>query len=166
MVGRVALASALVGLTALLACDSPRPASCEGERVGALTFHGDVVADGGCPFTASAVDFTATVAFDGDGGALLCIERADAEPLRGTHDGDHLAVSAPDGGANVPSCACAVQVAESVEGDLSRDGGAVAGFAGELRDHFWPADGGAGCERDAGPACGAPCDVRWSLTGS
>ena len=165
MGGRTRLASALLGAT-VLACSSPRPASCPGDRVGTFHLHGDVVPDAGCPFASGPVDLTATISYGSGATALLCIEVPDAEPLQGTRDGDHVTVTSPDAGANVPSCGCPVQVSETVEGDVARDdGGSAVAFSGELRNDVWAADGGAGCERDAGPpTCGVPCELRWSLT--
>ena len=172
MLGRGALAATLLA-AALLACDSPRPQSCAGDRVGTFHLRGDVVVvpDAGCPFASPPVDFTATLAFGSETSARLCVERPDAEPLLGTHDGDHVSLSSDAGAANVPSCACAVTVTESVVGDVLRDdGGAAIGFAGELTDRMDPTDAGASCERDAGPGalpqCGVPCAVRWQLTKS
>jgi hypothetical protein len=169
----VALTVGILGLAAAAGCDSPRPATCGGQRVGTFRFRGDVASgDAGCPFASDAgLAFTATVAFESDTSALLCIDSPDAEPLRGTHDGDHITVSSPDAGANVASCTCGVLVAESVEGDVVRgDGGNPAGFTGELRNVVSPADVGASCEPDAGasgaaPRCGVPCELRWQLTG-
>ncbi len=168
MIARAALVAA--GLAAVTACSSPRPSACEGEPVGTFRFHADFVPDGGCPFAAPSVDdFTGTVAFGSGTTALLCLDRPEAEPLRGTHDGDHVTVSTPDAGANVSSCACDVQLSETVDGHVLRaDGGSAAGFSGELRDDFWAADAGATCERDAGagapPGCGVPCQLLWRLT--
>ena len=169
-----ALAAGLLGLAAAGACTSPRPSTCEGQRVGTFLFSREAGSgDAGCPFTSDAgVTFTATVVFGDDTSSLLCIDRPEAEPLRGTHVGDHLVVSSPDAAANVPSCACAVLVEESVEGDLVRgEGGGAASFKGELRNVLRPAVAGASCEPaggapDAGPRCGVPCDLRWQLTGS
>lgn len=168
MIAHRALATA--GLAALVACSSPRSSPCEGEPVGTFRLHAVYVADGGCPFAAPSIsDFGATLAFGSGTTASLCLDRPEAEPLRGTHDGDHVTVSTPDAGANVSSCACDVQLSESVDGGVIRtDGGAVSGFSGELRDDFWGTDGGVGCERDAGPGatptCGVPCQIRWQLT--
>jgi hypothetical protein len=169
-----ALAAGLLCLDAAGACTSPRPSTCEGQRIGTFGFRAVAGSgDAGCPFASDAgVDFTATVAFGDGTSALLCIDRPEAEPLRGTHGGDHLVVSSPDAGANVPSCACSVLVTESVVGDLVRgDGGSPTGFTGELRNVLEPAVAGASCEPDggepdAGPSCGVPCELRWQLTGS
>jgi hypothetical protein len=167
--------AAALGLAAAAACDAPRAPTCEGEPVGTLQFHGDLVpGDAGCPFAPDAgISFTATIAFGSGASALLCVDKADAQPLRGTRDGDHILLSSDAGAANVPSCACDVLVVESVEGDLVRgDAGSATGFTGELRDALSPADAdaGASCERNAGtpdePRCGVPCSLRWTLTGS
>jgi len=168
--------TAALGLAAAGGCEAARTRICEGDPVGStLTFHGEPVPDdAGCPFAPDAgITFTGTVTFGSGTSALLCIDRNDAQPLRGTHDGDHLVVSSDAGAANVGSgCACDVLVAESVEGDLVRgDGGSAAGFTGELRNALSPADAGASCEPDAGtpgapPRCGVPCNLRWQLTGS
>ena len=100
MIPRCALAAGLC-LAAAGACTSPRPSTCEGQRVGTFQFHGEAGSgDAGCPFASDAgVTFTATVAFGDGTSALLCIDLPEAEPLRGTHVGDHLLVSSPDAGA-------------------------------------------------------------------
>ncbi len=165
---RVALACAAAALAGLAACDSPRKATCEGERIGTFRFHGEVAPDAGCPFDAPAVDFTATLTSGGGTSVLLCLDRPDAEPLRGDLSGGHYVVSTPGTAANVPSCTCDVVVEETV--DLVPADGGGAAFSGELRDVFTPAASGATCERDAAPGsppgCGVPCEIRWQLTGA
>ncbi len=174
---RAGLVAALLGIAGgvvVVACDAPRATTCSGESVGTLHFRGEPVAGGDagtCPFASdAAVTFTATLAFDSDTSAILCVDRAEAEPLRGRRDGDHVEVSSSEAAANVASCACAVRVTESIKGDVLRaDGGSAPGFAGELGNRVAPADGGASCEPDtgdAGPRCGVPCELRWRLTGS
>ncbi len=175
---RAGLVAALLGVTAgvvVVACDAPHATTCSGDPVGKFRFRGEPVmgADAGaCPFASdAALTFDATLAFDSSTSAILCVDRAEAEPLRGRRDGDHVEVASPTAVANVGSCTCAVQVTESVEGNVLRaaDGGSAPGFAGELVNRVRPADGGASCEPeagDAGPRCGAPCDLRWRLTGS
>lgn len=175
---RAGVVAALLGVAAIPACDAPRATPCSGEIVGTFHFRGEPAAgvDGGtCPFASdAAVTFTATLAFDSDTSAILCVDRAEAEPLRGTREGDHVELASPAAAANVGSCSCGVQVVESVTGDVVRaDGGSASRFAGELGNRVAPADGGAGgvsCEparaADAGPRCGVPCDLRWQLTGS
>jgi hypothetical protein len=166
--------AALLGLAAAAACAPPRARTCAGEPVASFQFGGEVIPDdAGCPFAPDAglSRFSATVTFGSGADAFLCIDRSDAEPLRGTHVGDHVVLSSDAGPANVATCSCDVLVTERVEGDLLRaDGGAVVGFSGELKDHLEAADAGASCERDAGTpgaqGCGVPCDLRWQLTGS
>jgi hypothetical protein len=176
-VTRAGLVAALLGVAAgvvAVACDAPHATACSGEPVGTFRFRGEPVTGGGggtCPFASdAAVTFDATLAFDGDTSAILCVHRAEAEPLRGTRDGDHVEVASPAAAANVGSCTCGVQVIESIKGDVLRaDGGGAPGFAGELGNRVAPANGGASCEPeagDAGPRCGVPCELRWQLTGS
>lgn len=174
---RAGLVAALLGVAGgvvVVACDAPRATTCSGESVGTFHFRGEPVAGGDagtCPFASdAAVTFTATLAFDSDTSAILCVDRAEAEPLRGRRDGDHVEVASPEAAANVASCTCAVRVTESIKGDVLRaDGGSAPGFSGELGNRVAPADGGASCEPDpgdAGPRCGVPCELRWRLTGS
>jgi hypothetical protein len=153
---------------ALAACgSSPRAPSCPGDRVGTLHFHGDPLLEGGCPFASDAgIDFTATLAYGASGTAVLCVDRPDAQALQGARDGGHVVVGTPAAPANVAACACAVTVEEKVDGDVSLDGGAAVAFAGALVDTVNAGAPGAACEHDAGTPCGAPCELRWTLTGT
>jgi len=164
------LAAALAALTAL-ACEATHVTPCPGTHVATLHFRGDPAPGegGACPFAPdAAVAFTATLAVVGGTTAYLCPDRSEAEPLRGSTDGGHLSVSSSRAAANVPSCTCAVQVTESVDGDLVSGDGGVAGFTGAMLDRVESTGVGA-CEPDGGAdaaaaVCGVPCDLRWVLS--
>ncbi len=159
----------------LVSCDAARPPDCPGDRVATFQFSGELATGDttSCPFASQApLAFTATLSFVGDGEALLCIDRTDAPALAGTRLGDHVVVTTPATLANVSQCTCAVQVVETLEGDVARADGQPTGFAGELRDDFTvqPTDSGppATCEPTAPPggglACGVPCSILWTVT--
>jgi hypothetical protein len=154
------------------ACEPARPVTCPGERVGTFTFRGEPLAGAAgagtaCAFTPDGgLSFTATVSYLGETEAALCLDRAEATALRGTRSGDHIAVAAPQVPAAIADCPCAVEVAESLEGDVAPDGEAVA-FTGQLRNALAPAPGTdpASCEAGDGTRrCGVPCELRWQLT--
>jgi hypothetical protein len=153
-------------------CDAPRATPCPGQRVATLHFQGDPVVpeSGACPFDGGSIAFTATLSYGSATTAFLCVDRAEAEPLRGTREGDHVYVASPAAPANVKDCACAVQVIESVDGGVLRVDGGATGFAGELTNEIAPPDGGASggaCELpDGGAGCGVPCELRWKLSGT
>jgi len=166
------LAAAALSALAAVACEATHVTPCPGRPVATLHFRGDPApGDGGaCSFGAdAAVAFTATLSVVGGVTAFLCPDRSEAEPLRGSTDGGHVSVSSSRAAANVPSCACAVQVSESVDGDLVPGDGGVAAFTGAMLDRV-EATGAGACEPDGGAdaaaVCGVPCDLRWELTGT
>jgi hypothetical protein len=175
--GPLAAAGVAAALLVATACEGALPSACPGDRVATLRFQGTAEPlDGGCAFAPDGgvpVSFTATLAYAADDAALLCVERAEAAPLRGTRRGDEVAVAAPPQPGTVPACACALQVTERVAGALTRlPDGAADRFDGVLENAVEPAGGSAaGCEPDGGPAdagprCGAPCTLRWRLVGA
>jgi hypothetical protein len=158
-------------LAAAVACSAARPQPCPGDPVATFLFHADPVVPAGCPFPSDAgLDFTATVSYTSETTAVLCVERPEAQPLPGTRAGDHLTLAGAATPATAPPCACAVDLVESLEGDVERADGGVTGFTGELRDALAPADGGApaDCEPRNATAtrCGIPCQLTWRLTGA
>ena len=164
--------AAIPVLAVALACSAPRPPPCPGEPVALLHFQGTRVGGDSCPsIGAATLSFAGTLAWDGDTGALLCPEQAEAQPLRGTRLGDHVVVSSPATAANAPSCTCAVDVTETLEGDLLQPDGGVS-FTGELRNAMAAAPGAdpASCEPasspSTSPACGVPCEIRWQVSGA
>lgn len=158
----LALAAALAGCEA-----RARAPACPGAPVATLAFTGGPGGDGGtCP---SAPDgglaFTGTLSYGDSGTAYLCLDRLEAAPLAGVRTGDHVTLTAPAAPATLDACGCPLTVVETLDGDLLRSDGGVAGFSGQLSDDLSPADGGtAGCEKDGGASCGVPCTTRWSVT--
>jgi hypothetical protein len=155
------------------ACDPTRATSCPGERVGSFSFRAEprVVEPGTgaapCAFTPDGgLTFSATVSYPSETEAVLCMDRPEATPLRGSRSGSHISVASPKVPATVAECSCAVEVTESVEGDVSTDGDVA--FTGELRNVLATSPGTdpTSCEAgaDGGPRCGAPCELRWQLT--
>ncbi len=171
---RLAMAAAGAALAAAQGCDSPRPGACPGEAIRSLRFSAELspTGPGTCPPPANpSLSFTAALAFGPGPGVALCPDRPDAVPLAGTHTGDHLLVTTRETDANLPGCTCMVRVVESLEGDVVRDGGAVVGFSGQLRNVITPPSGTASCEPqgggpNGGAKCGAPCELRWTVVGS
>ena len=164
-------AAALLSLVALGACTQAAVAPGPGEPVATLRFSlGEPEAGNGCPSSADgrpgSVVFAGTLAYAADGAALLCLDRPEAEPLRGTHDGDHVVLAAPPIAAAAGDCTCSPLVVESLEGDLlPRDGG-PPGFEGTLQDVFTAGDGGPSCSTDPASTCRIPCTQRWRVTGA
>jgi hypothetical protein len=167
-------AGAIASLAASGACDAPRATSCPGERVGSFSFRAEprvsdpAAAGAGCAFTPDGgLTFNATISYLGETEAVLCVDRPEATPLRGTRSGSHISVGSPQQPATIAACSCAVEVTESVEGDVAPDGEAVA-FTGELRNVLATGAGTdpASCEAgsDGGLRCGVPCELRWQLT--
>lgn len=155
-------------------CSSSRVPPCPGEPVVVLHFAGTRVSGDTCgSIGAATVSFTATLSWDGDTGALLCPEQPEAQPLRGTRQANHVVVSAPATAARAPACACAVDVAETLEGDLLQADGA-ASFTGTLRDDLAAPPGvdpatcqPAASSSGAAPAtCGVPCQIQWQVSGA
>jgi hypothetical protein len=155
-----------VALAALAGCGSnPTVAACPGDRVATLHFRGTLGADSTCAFDADPVSFDATLAYGAGGTAVLCLTRAEADPLRGTHDGDHVTVSAPAASVAPSGCGCTVAVSETIDATLTRlDAGAVTVNDGDgtLTDELAPGGGTTPCA----PQCVLPCRLRWTLTAS
>jgi hypothetical protein len=173
-VRRTGILALAVGAAAAGGCSSAHAPACPGEPVAVLHFSGARVGGDACPsIGAAAVSFTATLSWDGDTGALLCPAQPEAQPLRGTRRGNHVVVSAPPTSARAPTCACAVDVAETLEGDLLQADGAPS-FTGTLRDDLAAAPGAdpATCQAagstsgTAPPVCGVPCEIEWQVTGA
>jgi len=153
------------------ACDSAHPPPCPGERVGTFHFESVGVAGGDLPICPGAekVSFTATLTFDADSKAYLCLDRLEAQPLQGTRQGDNITLVQRPAAASVTGCACDLTVEESLDLGPPSDGDA-ASFEGELRDVVKPAgDSAASCEPEAGAgggACGVPCEMVWQVRAS
>lgn len=161
----------LAGL-ALAGCEVysvPGPVACPGTKVGGLLL-GLSYSDAGstCPPSIPVnSDFlvAATLSFQGDGGAAICLDRSHAIPFLGTHVGDHVVVGNVDPDAPVSGCTCLVTVAREISGDIVRDAdGGFAGFTARWRDSLGvPGDAGA---QDGGACgCGLPCQVLYTPDG-
>jgi hypothetical protein len=163
---RFATVVAAAAAAVLAACDVPRLPACPGEPQGRVTLRATLAAGADCAAATRSGDpppLGVAIAYGGSG-AAVCPERELASPLTGSRQGDALDVAARSQAANVPGCACAVQVVERVVGTVTRGaGGAVAGFAGTLEDVLAPADGGAACAAVPGERCPVPCTARWTL---
>ncbi len=172
-----ALAAALLSL----ACQTRAPASCPGTPLATFRFLAVPLAPavaGDCPAGASdPISFTATLSTESGGGALLCVQRPEASPLRGSLVGQALSVVGPPVAApgGLSGCSCPVQVTETVEGDLVAGGegdgsdAGMVGFQGELRNALAAASTGGSCAADGGAGggpCALPCLSRWALTGT
>jgi hypothetical protein len=169
----------LAGL-ALAGCEVysvPAPAECPGTNVGRFDLALQYAADAGgslpaCPATAvanTAFAVPATLAFQPDGGAAICLQRAHAVPFYGAHVGDHVRVSNVDPAAPVNVCTCLVVVVNEIEGDVVRDAdGGFVTFTSRWLSTLTAPDGGAG---DAGTqdggvcGCGLPCQVLYTPDG-
>ncbi len=157
--------------TGLLGCEvysTPPAQPCPGDPV--ATFYFSTPPDGGpatsgssCPFAsdsnqvAQSLSFTAALHASPDGGAALCRSSDHAVPWIGTYQADALDVSVADTGGGTPACSCALLVVERVTGSVQLDGGAPAGFTGQLVDSIAPADPTA---LDGGTADGGVCGCR------
>ena len=162
----------LAGL-ALAGCEVysvPAPVKCPGTAVGLFTFS-LAYADAGstCPpgVAANTVlgGVTATLTFQEDGGAAICLDRSHAVPFYGSHAGDHVVVSNFDPAAPVNGCSCNVPVTNTITGDVVRaaDGGFVD-FASSWLSVLAAPDGGAA--QDGGICgCGLPCQVLYTPDG-
>lgn len=163
----------------LLGCEiysTPPAAPCPGDRVATFSFStqpdgGPATSGSTCPFAsdpnqvAQSLSFTASLHASPDGGAALCRSSDHALPWLGTFQAGLLDVSVTDTGGGTPSCGCALLVVERVTGSVLFDGGAPAGFTGELVDSVAPADAAAldGGTADGGVCgCGLPCDVIYA----
>lgn len=164
-------------------CSSSRIPACPGDPIVTLPFHAELRAgEGGCVFGATVAaaesaglrtsfDFTGIVATSSTGDALLCLERPEASPLRGTLAGDHLAVAGPGAAAFVNACTCGIGVAETLDGSLGTAPDGRTTFSGTLRDVLSVNEGvdPATCEpaptaTSPGPRCGVPCELHWTVT--
>ncbi len=170
--------------TGLLGCEvysTPPAQPCPGDPVATFSFA--TAPDGGpatsgstCPFAGNSnevnqsLSFTASLHASPNGGAALCRSTDHALPWLGTYQGGALDVSVTDTGGGTPSCNCALTVVERVTGNVLFDGGAPAGFTGELVDSVAPADPAMldGGTADGGACgCGLPCEVIYApLVGS
>ena len=159
-----------LGALALLAaaCDGPHQTVCPGTPVATLGFQavpsdGGTAPDGGtlCPFDGGTQSFTATLSYGDGTTAYLCKAVSEAAPLSGTRDGGHVLFEVPATSGNTPTCACATQVTEELEGDV----GGSPPFQGQLRNYVTSADAGTSCAGDGGASCGVPCWLIWQVTG-
>jgi hypothetical protein len=140
----------------------PSAAECAGTKVGsfvlALSYSG---AGSTCPSVGatSAFQVGATLSWQPDGGAAICLDRPHAVPFLGTHAGDHVLVSNVDPDSPVSGCSCLVSVVTQVEGDVVRNAdGGFADFTGAWLDALAAPDGG-----DCG--CGLPCQIQYTPDG-
>ncbi len=164
----------LAGL-ALAGCEVysvPAPVECPGTTVGRFTLALQY-ADAGstCPpvVANTAFSVTATLTWQPDGGAAICLDRPHAVPFLGTHTGDDVLVGNLDPAATVPPCTCPVVVVNEIDGHVVRNAdGGFADFASRWRSTLAPPDGGA---TDAGQdgggicGCGLPCQVLYTADG-
>jgi len=115
--------------------------------------------------------FDATIAYPDAGTVNLCLLRTLAEPKAGTRAGDAIVLpvaSEARAATGVGNCRCPVNIVESFQGTLTRTGGPVTGFSGELlaRISRTPA---APCYDDPAqdlsdcPASGGSCDVHYTM---
>jgi hypothetical protein len=162
----------LAGL-ALAGCEVysvPSVGDCPGTKVGAFVLSLKLSDAGStCPPPVAAnpaIQVGATLSWQPDGGAAICLDRPHAVPFLGTHVGDHVLVRNVDPDVPVGGCTCPVSVVTEIEGDVVRsaDGG-FAGLAATWRDSL---DGGTA---DAGGAdggicgCGLPCQIVYTPDG-
>ncbi len=152
---------------AMAACESDRPPPCPGSPVATFSLATALV-DGGSSCAPDAglspgSSFTAILAWDPvDGGAAaLCIQRPDAQPHLGTHQGDQVQVQHTTSDITIPGCSCpdggTMTILEVIDGGVLRgDGGMPVGFSGIVQDHVSAAS-------DCG--CGLPCTVSYTLDG-
>ena len=164
----------------LLAACGTTEVTCPDEVQGTLTFRARPVAtNGNCGWfnklitDGLAVDltFTATVSFQDDVTAVLCLQRTLSQEKKGPRSGDTFSVSstAPAAAGAVGTCPCPVLVEETFSATLVRAAdGRVNGYRdGSLVAHLTrPADADPTCYADtAGPAgeCPAPtgCDLTY-----
>jgi len=168
----------------------PSALVCPGTRVGAFSFVGTLPvtapSTSTCSFQSQAlnpVSFGGTIAFDSDGGPGACLSRdtPHAALNLGVHSGDALVVGTVDTGGGISGCACpagtnvAMAIAQTIQGQISRDGGGVPeSFSGALITavSYVNADGtpanlpSCACgtqETDGGCSCNVPCTLQYDL---
>jgi hypothetical protein len=112
----------------------------------------------------------ATLAFQPDGGAAICLSRPHAVSFQGARTGDHVLVSNVDPAAPINVCTCLVVVVNEIEGDVVRDadGGFVSFTSSRWLSTLSAPDGGAGypATQDGGVCgCGLPCQVLYTPDG-
>jgi len=162
----------LAGL-ALAGCEVysvPSPPTCPGTKVGGFVLalkYSD--AGSTCPPNVGvnpSIQASATLSWQPDGGAAICLDRSHAVPFLGTHTGDHVLVSNVDPDAPVSGCTCLVSVVTEIEGDVVRDtDGGFADFTARWRDTLAPSDGGAVTPDGGVCGCGLPCQIQYTPDG-
>lgn len=162
----------LAGL-ALAGCEVysvPDTVECPGTQVGGFVLalqYSD--AGSTCPTRVPVnppFQVTATLSWQPDGGAAICLDRRHAVPFLGTHTGDHVLVSHVDPDAPVSGCSCLVSVVTEIEGDVVRDAdGGYAGFTSRWRDLLDVGSADAGILDGGVCGCGLPCQILYTPDG-
>jgi len=161
----------LAGL-ALAGCEVysvPDPVECPGTKVGGFVLalqYSD--AGSTCPPVGAnpALQGAATLSWQPDGGAAICLDRRHAVPFLGTHTGDHVLVRNVDPAAPVSRCSCLVSVVTEIEGDIVRDAdGGYADFTARWRDVLDVGSADAGVQDGGVCGCGLPCQILYTPDG-
>jgi hypothetical protein len=182
----------LLAVTLLASCTNNSLPPMPGEYLGSYHFTGSLVVDatsgptttclldGGLLFWPSSVDFFAQVSWSPDAGVVYWMLQ-NGPTIDGGISGSEITATTISP-AQVSSCACVGQVAETVSllqvfGDA---GGSptvldppVLYWAGLIEDVLTPTyqltsfvfDGGVNCDPDAGPGCGLDCVLVYAVYG-